>query len=160
MPIRAAALLDAMILTLLLLPVGSARAASPEADVQSTLKKFVAAFNDGFANPADEYAALDWNHIAPDGERTQGRETTLKRIRELHQGFLKGAKEEVESVDVKFPARDVAVATAVSLYTLVRPPTQSMPRTQRGIRTFVLVRRSGRWLIVQDQNTPIPVQSR
>ena len=36
------------------------------------------------------------NHIAPTGGRTQGRDATLKRVREVHQTFLNGARETVE----------------------------------------------------------------
>lgn len=141
------------------LAVHTGAAASAESDVRSTIQKFVDAFNDGFVGPAD-YAAQDWNHVAPNGELTEGREATLKRVRELHQGFLKGARETVESMDVRFATNDVAIVTAVSVYTLLASPGGKGTSSQRGIRTFIVVNRGGRWLIVQDHNTPVSLPPR
>src|SRR5690242_9341191 len=87
---------------------GAAYANDKEAEVRATIQAFYTAFNQGFTHPAD-YAAEDWNHINPTGGRTQGREAVLKRVREVHQTFLKGAKETIASMDVRFAADDVAV---------------------------------------------------
>ena len=65
-----------------LVVMNAGRAASADSDVRLTIQEFFDAFNDGFVGPAN-YAAEDWNHIALTGERTQGREATLKRVREV-----------------------------------------------------------------------------
>jgi uncharacterized protein (TIGR02246 family) len=119
-----------------------------EAEVRSTIEAFYRAFNDGFTKPAD-YAAEDWNHINPFGGRTQGREAVLKEVREVHQSFLKGATETIESMDVRFAPSDVAVGTVVSV------GKTSDGKSGRAIRTFVVVKRGKRWQIMQDQNTLI-----
>lgn len=123
-----------------------------EAAVQIAIRAFYKAFNDGFVGPAD-YATEDWNHINPAGGRTRSRVDTLKEVREVHQSFLKGAIETIENVDVRFATPDVAVGTVVSLGGGVTTPDGVKHGPGRSIRTFVLVRRDGRWQIMQDQNT-------
>lgn len=119
------------------------RAASADSDVRGTIQVFFDAFNDGFVGPA-HYAAEDWNHIAPTGGRTQGRDATLKRVREVHQTFLNGARETVESMDVRFATDDVAIATVVSVLTPFTSPDGTRHQSQRVIHTFVVVRRDRR----------------
>lgn len=125
-----------------------------EADVRATVQAFYKNFNEGFTAPGD-YATEDWNHINPSGGRNQGRDATLKRVREVHQTFLKGAKENIESMDVRFASEDVAVATVVSFSSAFMAPDGTKHEVQRGIRTFVVVKRGERWLIMQDHNTTI-----
>ena len=131
-----------------------AHADDKEAAVRATIQTFYTNFNEGFTSPAD-YATEDWNHINPTGGRNQGREAVLNRVREVHQTFLKGAKESIESMDVRFAADDVAVGTVISVSTPFVSPDGTKHDVQRGIRTFVIVKRGGRWLIMQDHNTTI-----
>jgi uncharacterized protein (TIGR02246 family) len=133
---------------------GIAHADDKEAEVRATIQTFYKNFNEGFTGPAD-YAAQDWNHINPNGGRNQGREATLRRVREVHQTFLKGAKETVESMDVRFAADSVAVGTVISVSSPFVAPDGTKHNVKRGIRTFVIVKRGGRWLIMQDHNTTI-----
>jgi uncharacterized protein (TIGR02246 family) len=125
-----------------------------EAEVRSTIEAFYKAFNDGFTKPAD-YAAEDWNHINPFGGRTRGREAVLKEVREVHQSFLKGTTENIESMDIRFATSDVAVGTVVSVGSGFTSPDGVKHKPGRAIRTFVVVRRAKRWQIMQDQNTLI-----
>jgi uncharacterized protein (TIGR02246 family) len=136
----------------------AAATASADSDVRATIQKFFDAFNSGFVGPAD-YAAQEWNHIAPTGGRTQGREATLNRVREVHQTFLKGAQESIESMDVSFAAIDVAIATVTSISSPFTSPDGTTHHVRRGIRTFVIANRAGRWLIVQDHNTTVSAAS-
>lgn len=133
-------------ITLVLVVPAAAQANDREAEVRSTIEAFYKAFNDGFTKGAD-YAAEDWNHINPFGGRTRGREAVLKEVREVHQSFLKGATETIESIDVRFATSDVAVGTVVSV------GKTSDGKSGRAIRTFVVVKRGKRWQIMQDQNT-------
>jgi uncharacterized protein (TIGR02246 family) len=96
-----------------------------------------------------------WNHINPNGGRNQGCEATLTKVREVHQTFLKGDKESIESMDVRFAADDVAVGTVISVSAPFVSPDGTNHDVQRGIRTFVIVKRGGRWLIMQDRKTTI-----
>jgi len=109
---------------------------------------------DGFVGPAD-YATEDWNHINPYGGRKGSRDATLKEVREVHQSFLKGVTDSVESMDIRFATDDVAVGTVTSVTSPFTSPDGVKHGLERHIRTFVLVKREGHWLIMQDHNTTI-----
>ena len=125
------------ILALNLAVVSVVHADDKDTQVRATIQTFYKNFNEGFTGPAD-YATEDWNHINPNGGRTQGREATLKRLREVHQTFLKGAKESIESMDVRFAADTVAVGTAISVSRPFVSPDGTKHDLQRGIRTLSL----------------------
>ena len=150
-----------LILSILALNIAASGVAhaDKDAEVRATIQTFYKNFNEGFTAPAD-YATEDWNHINPNGGRNQGREATLRRVREVHQTFLKGAKETIESMDVRFAADGVAVGTVISVSSPFVSPDGTKHDVQRGIRTFVIVKRGDRWLIMQDQNTTIVPPSR
>ena len=147
----AASLIVATLISILPTPVWGNET---EAEVRSTIQAFYNAFNDGFTQPAG-YAAEDWNHINPFGGRTRSREETLKEVREVHQSFLKGVTVTIESMDIRFATPDVAVGTIVSLGGAFTTPDGVKHGPGRSIQTFVVVRRDGRWQIMQDQNTLI-----
>jgi uncharacterized protein (TIGR02246 family) len=73
----------------------------------------------------------------------------------VHSTFLKGVSETIEDMDVRFATSDVAVVTVTSRMSMVTMPNGVKRENERHIRTFVVVKRSGRWLIMQDQNTII-----
>lgn len=125
-----------------------------EGEVRSTIEAFYKAFDEGFTQPAD-FASEDWNHINPLGGRTRGREAVLKEVREVHQTFLKGSTEKIESMDIRFATPEVAVGTVVSLGSGFTTPDGVKHAPGRAIRTFVVVRRGKVWQIMQDQNTLI-----
>ena len=129
-------------------------AANADGEVRAPIQKFFGSFNDGFRGPAD-YATEDWNHINPNGGRTEGRDARLKRVREVHQTSLKGVMETIESIDVRFATDDVAIGTVVSVSRAFTSSDGTKHEAQRGIRTFVVVRRGGRWLIMQDHKTTV-----
>ena len=143
-----------IVITLISLVLPSAGGNDREAEVRSTIEAFYKAFDDGFTQPA-EFATEDWNHINPFGGRTRSREATLKEVREVHQSFLKGATETVESMDIRFATPEVAVGTVVSVGSGFTSPDGVKHGPGRAIRTFVVVKRGKRWQIMQDQNTVI-----
>ena len=134
-----------------------------EAEVMDPVRAFYTAFDEGFTQPA-RYATEDWNHLNPLGGRTKSRDETLAQVREVHQSFLKGVTETIESSDVRFATDDVAVATVVSRSSPHGIPSDPEAKARRQIRTFVVVRRDDRWQIMQDHNTFIadaaPAQGR
>jgi len=149
-----------VILGLLLLLPCAAPNDDREAEVRTTVQAFYKAFDDGFVGPAD-YAAEDWNHIGPFGSRDRGREATLKNVRGLHQTFLKGTTDTIEDMDIRFATEDVAVATVTSVASPFTSPDGVKHGVEPHIRTFVVVKHGGRWLIMQDHNTTvIPLPAR
>jgi uncharacterized protein (TIGR02246 family) len=140
----------ALILIAALAPLSDVR----EAEVRTAIHAFYRAFNEGFAGPAD-YATEDWNTSILLWGRDRGREATLKTVREAHQSFLKGTTDTIESMDIRFASLDVAVGTVPSVMSAFMSPDGVKQCPERHIRTFVVVKRGGRWRIMQDQNTTI-----
>ena len=125
-----------------------------ETPVRKAVEAFYAAFDDGFVGPCD-FSSEDWNHIHPFGGWTRGRENVLKEVREVHETFLKGVSDTVEEMSVRFATSDVAVVTVTSMWSMYVMPDGTRHENERHIRTFVVVKLSGRWLVMQDQNTTI-----
>ena len=126
---------------------------SDEEEVRQAVQSFHAAFNQHDFKNAEEYTTEDWNHINPLGGWTRGRDAILKELKEVHSTFLKGVSSTVEDLSVRFASRDVAVVTVTSRSSTFTTPDGVKHENERSIRTFVVVKRSGRWLIMQDQNT-------
>ena len=142
-----------VLLGLLLIVPGAVLSDDQEPAVRTAIQAFYKAFDDGFVAPAD-YATEDWNHINPYGGRDRGREATLKTARGVHQTFLKGTTDTIENMDIRF-AEDVAVGTVTSVMSPFTSPDRVKHGVERHIRTFVIVKRGGRWLIMQDPNTTV-----
>lgn len=143
------------VVSLVLATAPLAPAQNEDKQVREAVQSFYAAFNaDGFEN-AEKYTTEDWNHINPFGGWTRGREAVLKELKEVHSTFLKGVKDNIEDMTVRFASSDVAAVTVTSLMTTFITPDGVRHENERHIRTFIVVKRSGRWLIMQDQNTLI-----
>ena len=125
--------------------------------MRQAVKAFYTAFNHGFADRI-EFATEDWNHINPSGGWTRGRANVLKEVRAVHSTFLKGVSDTVHDMSVRFATPDAAVVTVTSMMTAFVTPDQVKHENERHIRTFVVVKRGGRWLVMQDQNTAIRAQ--
>lgn len=124
------------------------------AEVRAAVGEFYKSFDEGFTRPAD-YATEDWYHINPYGGVDKGRDATLNTVRGVHSTFLKGVTDKVKDIDVRFATDDVAVATVISETSPFTSPDGVNHGVESHLRTFVLVKRAGRWLIMQDQNTTI-----
>jgi uncharacterized protein (TIGR02246 family) len=123
------------------------------AEVRRTLQRFYDAFNAHSVGRAPEFTTEDWVHINPYGGVTRGRAAVLAELRQVHETFLEGVTDTPESMDVRFAAPDVAIATVPGHVTTYVTPDSVRHENQRQIRTFVLVRRDGLWRVLQDQNT-------
>jgi uncharacterized protein (TIGR02246 family) len=144
------------LITLLLLSLPClvfAQTSSKEKQVRQAVQKFYDAFNAHGFGRAAEYTTEDWNHINPLGGRTRGREAVLKELNEVHSTFLKGVSDRIEEMDVRFATPDVAVVTVTSQMSTFTTPDGIKHENERHVRTFVVVKRSRQWLIMQDQNT-------
>ena len=128
---------------------------SMEKQVRQAVQSFYDAFNSHGFGRAANYTTEDWNHINPFGGRTRGREAVLKELKEVHTTFLKGVSDTIESMDIRFATPDVAVVTVTSRMSTFTTPDGVKRENELHIRTFVVVKRSSRWLIIQDQNTLI-----
>lgn len=130
-----------------------AQKSSNETRVRKAVEAFYAAFSSDDFGRAAEYTTEDWNHINPLGGWTRGRQAVLKELEEVHSTFLKGVSDTPEEMSVPFATPEVAVVTVPSRTSAFTTPDGVKHENQRQIRTFVVVKRGGRWLIMQDQNT-------
>ena len=131
---------------------------SPEAQVRQAVQAFYTAFNSHGFDRAADFTTDDWNHINPFGGRTNGRVAVLKEVLEVHNTFLKGVTDTVTQMDVRMASSDVAVATVASDLSRFTTPDGVKHERDHQIRTFIVVKRGGRWLIMQDHNTFVVAQ--
>ena len=126
---------------------------TPEAEVRKAVQSFYDAFNSHAFGRVPEFTTEDWTHINPLGGWTRGRSAVVKELEEVHSSFLKGVTDTIEEMEVKFAAPKVAIVTVPSKTSPYTSPDGVRRENQRQIRTFIMVERGGRWLIMQDQNT-------
>jgi uncharacterized protein (TIGR02246 family) len=148
------AIIEKAIIVLGMLSPGLAFAADAEAAVRSVVQAFYKAFDEGFVKPVD-FATDDWHHINPFGGVDRGLEATLKTVREVHTTFLKGVTDTPEDIAIRFASKDVAVATVTSTMSPYKRLDGVKQGPQKQVRTFIVVKRGERWLIMQDQNTTV-----
>lgn len=126
---------------------------SEEEQVRQAVQSFYDAFNSHEFGRVAEFTTEDWDHINPFGGWARGREAVLEELREVHSTFLKGVSDTVEEILVRFAGPDAAVVTVTSRVGTFTTPDGVRHENERPIRTFVVARRGGRWLIMHDQNT-------
>ena len=126
---------------------------SGEEQARRAVQSFYDAFNSHDFRSVAEFTTEDWTHINPFGGWTRGRKAVLKELEEVHSTFLKGVTDTAEEVSVRFATPDVAVVTVPSKISTYTTPDRVKHENERLIRTFVVVKRGGKWLIMQDQNT-------
>ena len=124
-----------------------------EEKVRRAVGSFYDAFNSHDFTRVEEFTTEDWVHINPLGGWTRGRKAVLKELEEVHSTFLKGVTDTVEEMSVRFATSGVAVVTVPSKVSNYTTPDGVRHENERQIRTFVVVKRGTKWLIMQDQNT-------
>ena len=130
-----------------------AQSAKDEKDVRAAVTAFYTAFNSHGFDRAADFTTADWNHINPFGGRTNGRDAVLAELREVHSSFLKGTKDTVKDMDVRFGNPHSAAVTVTSQISTFVTPDGVKHENDRLIRTFIVVKQKNKWLIMQDQNT-------
>ena len=124
-----------------------------ETRVRKVVQSFYDAFNSHDFSRVPEFTAEDWTHINPLGGWTRGRSAVLKELKEVHATFLKGVTDIPEEMEVRFATMNAAIVTVPSKMSSHTTPDGVRRENQKQIRTFILVKRDSRWLIMQDQNT-------
>ncbi len=126
-----------------------------EESVKKVVLDFVDDFNDGSFKNADNYTTIDWDHINPGGGIDIGRESTLKGVRAVHQSFLKGVSMTTDSMKVRFVSPEVALVTAYHSIDTYVTPDSVIHENERQIKSYVIVKQGGKWLLTLDHNTSI-----
>lgn len=126
---------------------------------KESVKKVVIAFqedfNDGSFKNAPSYTTTDWEHINPGGGIDKGRDNVIKGVQGAHQTFLKNVKMRMESLDIRFLTPDVAIADAVHDIDPYTTPDGVKHKNEKQMKTYVLVKKTGNWLLAHDHNTII-----
>lgn len=130
-----------------------AQKSGKEKQVRQAVQSFYDAFNAHNFDRAAEFTTEDWVHINPLGGWTRGREAVLNELKEVHSTFLKGVSDTPEEMAISFAAPDVAIVTVPGRVSTYTTPDGVRHENERQIRTFLVVKRGPRWLIMHDQNT-------
>src|SRR6187200_2763997 len=112
-------------------------------------------FNEGSFKNAETYSTSDWRHINPGGGIDKGRDSVLLTVRAVHLTFLKGVTMRIESMDIRFLTADAAIADVIHKVDTYTTPDGVRHENERHIKTYVVVKKKGRWLLAQDHNTVI-----
>jgi uncharacterized protein (TIGR02246 family) len=140
----------------LLCLLGVAWGADDEQLAREVVKAFVADYNNGDFKNAPTYTTDDWVHINPGGGITRGRDEVLKEVRAIHKTMLKGVSITIDNMTVHFVTPDVALVDAVHTSdSYVTPEDGVKHENERQIKTYLIVKRNGKWLLALDQNTII-----
>jgi len=123
--------------------------------VKNVVIAFQEDFNDGSFKNAVSYSTIDWEHINPGGGIDKGRDSVLKTVRAVHQTFLMGVTMRIESMDIRFITPDVAIAGVIHNVDNYTTPDGIKHENVRHIKTYVVVKKKGKWLLTQDHNTAI-----
>jgi len=134
-------------------PAQPVATAAEEDRVRQAVKAFYAAFNSHGFDAAAEFATEDWEHINPFGGWTRGRAATVADLRAVHGTFLNGVTDTPDAMSVRMAGPESAVVTVTSQVSRYVTPDGTVHENERQIRSFVVVKRAGRWLIRLDQNT-------
>lgn len=130
---------------------------SPEDE--ELVKKVVIAFQEDFNNGSFKNAAFyttaDWEHLNPGGGITKGRNEVLKEVREVHQTFLKGVSMTMQSISIRFITPDVAIADVIHKISNFEFPEGVKHENELNLKTYVVVKKKGKWLLTHDQNTTV-----
>ena len=126
--------------------------------VRKVVIAFQEDFNDGSFKNAPSYTTIDWEHINPGGGITKGRDEVLKEVRSVHQTFLKGVSITIESMTIRFITPDVAIADVIHKISTYELPAGVKHENERELKTYIVVKKKGKWLLTLDQNTTIAGQ--
>jgi uncharacterized protein (TIGR02246 family) len=130
-----------------------AQSAQDEQRVGKVILSFQDDFNEGGFKNAAAYTTDDWEHLNPLGFITKGRDEVLKEVRAVHQGFLKGITMSIETMDIRFITNDVAIANVVHAMGTYEMPPGVKHENERHLKTYMVVKKDGKWLLTHDQNT-------
>jgi uncharacterized protein (TIGR02246 family) len=125
--------------------------------VKKVIIAFQNDFNEGSFKNAEVYSTPDWRHVNPVGGINKGRDSVLLDVRAVHQTFLKGVTMRMESIDIRFLTADVAIADVIHQIDNYTTPDGVKHENERHIKTYVVVKKKGKWLLTQDHNTIIRV---
>jgi len=79
----------------------------------------------------------------------------LKEEREVHQSILKGVSMTIQSMSMRFITPDVAIADVIHKISDFEFPAGVKHKNELNLKTYVVVKQKGKWLLTHDQNTTV-----
>ena len=149
-PMKSAALVSMALLVTMRI---SGQTATPGEEARRAVQAFYEAYNAHEFDQLTKFTTEDWTHIAPNGIVRRGRSEAVQSMKQAHATFLKDVADTPEDIAVRLATDDVAIVTVRSRTSTFTTPNGVTHENEIRIRTFVVVKRDGRWLIMQDQNT-------
>ncbi len=122
-------------------------------EIKKVIHLFQEDFNEGSFKHANQYTTEDWIHINPGGGITTNRDEVLKEVRSIHQTALKGVSMTIINLKVKFISPVAAFANVEHQISSYEMPKGIMHENEHQIKTYLFLKRKGRWLFTLDQNT-------
>ena len=135
--------------------VGKGQSSQDKEAIKKVVIAFQDDFNEGTFKNAEAYSTSDWRHINPGGGIDKGRDSVLLTVRAVHKTFLKGVTMQIESIEIRFLTTDAAIADVIHKVDTYTTPDGVRHENERHIKTYVVVKKKGRWLLAQDHNTVI-----
>ena len=135
--------------------VGKGQSSQDKEAIKKVVIAFQDDFNEGNFKNAETYSTSDWRHINPGGGIDKGRDSVLLTVRAVHKTFLKGVTMQIESMEIRFLTADAAIADVIHKVDTYITPDGVRHENERHIKTYVVVRKKGKWLLAQDHNTVI-----
>jgi uncharacterized protein (TIGR02246 family) len=142
-------------LATVLLVTAACQSTGDDESVKTVVRLFQEDFNEGSFRRAPDYTTTDWEHIHSGGGITRGRAEVLEEVRGVHQTILKDVSMTIDSIRARFVTSDVALVDAVHTVSPHRSSSGEMHINEKWIKTYVIVRRNGRWLLAHDHSTTI-----
>lgn len=129
-----------------------------EQEVKAIVYSFYNSFKHDNFKDISEYTTEDINYVHPLGGWLKGRKEVQAVLQEVHNTFLQKTPIKIDTMAIRLITPDVAIVNLIDTMGPY-PATDSLNRGNKppvkSVRTMVIVRKKGKWLLAQNQSTTI-----
>jgi len=134
--------------------------ASAQSDTElQSIRKLIGSFindlNRGDFSNLSGYCTKDWIHINANGGINSGRDEVIREIFQAYKTTLKDAKIAIDKMTIRMLSPDAAIVTVVHKINSYTDERAVKYTNQQQVKTFVVVKQAGKWLLAVDQSTVI-----
>jgi uncharacterized protein (TIGR02246 family) len=120
--------------------------------VNAAVTSFLDSWNSHSFQDLPKYTSEDFIYSNPRGAIMKGRIEAQKQLQNMHDGVFKGTPLTEQTREVRMIAPDAAVVMVTAI--MGAAPAEQIEE-QKQLRTFVLARQNGKWLLTTLQTTTI-----
>jgi uncharacterized protein (TIGR02246 family) len=147
-----------LLLACILVSAVSGQGEKEKQQINAVIDSFYNGFRTDNFRDMSGYTTADINYIAPPGSWFKGRKQLQDSIQAVHEGMLKNTPVAVETMTLRFITPGVAIVNLIDKMGAFYPPDGVNRGTNkvdglRTMRTMVLVKQKGKWLLAQNQST-------